>query len=282
MSGRKVLKLTHFAGTIWLIVCLGYILVSILRQLGVKWWVIFSLSGHSVLIILMLISLYLFLIFQGIKRATISAEHPLTSSGPYLLLYDVSPILGAFAAGIGLMGSSEVAELLLGVALGTMGATFLSWIIVDPAVGLVEMLLPTSREHRVERLAKAKAVRVEMQKTREQLLDEVLLREKMSKQRWEEELRLQAKRLAEITTNGQIDFQTECEVAQIGLESWQFGGLGCMQHLHEMAIAECKKNEESNVVIDHISVLWNGIGKWQSGGLSEMISFNDKIPSVQR
>ncbi len=282
MSGQKILKLTHFAGTVWLIVCLGYLLVSVLRQLGIKWWVIFSLSGHSVLIILLLISLYLFLIFQGIKRTTISAEHPLTSSGPYLLLYDISPLLGAFSAGIGMMGTNQISQLLLGIALGTMGATFLSWIIIDPAIGMIEILLPQSRKHRIARLNKTKYLRQKMQKSREQLLENVLLKEKTNKQRWQEELMSQAKRLAEITTRDQIDFQAECEIAQIGLQSWQIGGLSCMQNLHDMAMAECKKKKQNEAVIDHISILWDGIGKWQSPALSEMINFNNKTTSIQK
>ncbi|HPS56448.1 MAG TPA: hypothetical protein PLP05_12685, partial [Sedimentisphaerales bacterium] len=267
-------------GTIWLIVCLGYILVSVLRQLGIKWWIIFSLSGHSALIILLLISLYLFLIFQGIKRTTISAEHPLTSSPPYLLLYDISPLLGAFSAGIGMMGTYENSQLLLGLALGTMGATFLSWIIIDPAIALVEIILPASHKHRTERLAQAKDLRQKMQKSREQLLEKVLLKEKTSRQLWQKELMLQAKRLAEITTGNQIDFQKECEVAQIGLRAWQTGGLSCMQHLHDMAMVECKN--KNMVIIDHISVLWDGIGNWQSPHLTKMITFDDKISSNRK
>ena len=282
MSGRKILKLTHFAGTVWLIICLGYILVSVLRQLGIKWWVIFSLSGHSILIILLLISLYLFLIFQGIKRTTISVEHPLTSSPHYLLLYDISPLLGAFSAGIGMIGTYDTSQLLLGLALGTMGATFLSWIIIDPAIGLIEMLMPASRMHRTERLTQAKYIRQQTQKSREELLKKILLQEKTNKQLWEKDLILKAERLAEINAGNQIDFQAECEVAQIGLESWQTGGLSCMKHLHDMAMVKCQKKKLNNVVIDHISVLWDGIGNWQSPCLSKMINFKDNISSIQK
>ena len=37
--------------------------------------------------------------------------------------------------------------------LGTLKTTFIVWIVIDPLVGVIEMLLPESREHRAERLA---------------------------------------------------------------------------------------------------------------------------------
>ena len=81
MSHRKALKLVHLASTTWFMLCMGYILVLALRQAGIHWWVIFSLSGHSALLIFLLISLYLFAIFRGVgSNQRIEMEHPLTST----------------------------------------------------------------------------------------------------------------------------------------------------------------------------------------------------------
>ena len=68
MSKRRVLKLIHIGGTGWFILCVGYILVLALRQAGFCWRVIFPLSGYLALIVLLLISLYLFAVFRGVAR----------------------------------------------------------------------------------------------------------------------------------------------------------------------------------------------------------------------
>jgi hypothetical protein len=273
MLARRMLKLIHFSGAIWLMGCIGYILILILRQANVGWWVIFSFSGHSILIILILISLYLFIIFREISRTQLSVEHPLTSANYYLFLYDISPFLGTLAGFIGMTGTNRVSHFLLGIALATLGATFLSWIIIDPAAGLLEMLLPACRQHRIARLAKARELRQEMQKGREQLLAKVLLEEESNRLLWQKTLMPEVERLAEILTSSKIDFQTECEVAKIGVKTCQIGGLSCMRHLHDMAIAVCKKKNRSTALVDYISIYWDGIGSWRSLSLPEIINF---------
>lgn len=270
---RRMLKLIHFAGTIWLIGCIVYILVLVLRQAGVDWWVIFSFSGPSILIIMLLTSLYLFIIFREINRTQLSEEHPLTSAYHYLFLYDISPFLGALAGCIAMTGTQTVNQFLLGIALGTLGATFLSWIIIDPAVGLLETLLPASRKHRLARLTRARELRHQMQQNREQLLAQVLSQEKLNRQTWQKTLIPQAERLAEILASNNIDFQTECEITKIGVETYKTGGLSCMKYLRDMAIAACKNKSRNTAFIDYISIYWDGIGNWQSLPLGEMIIF---------
>ena len=143
MSSHRTLKSIHLAGTAWFILCVGYILAFALRRAGVNWWVIFSLSGHSVLIVFLLISLYLFAMFRGVTQSqAIEIEHPLTSTDYYTVLYITTPFLGGLAGCLGMIGVSAIKQFLLGVALGTLGATFLVWVIVDPVAGLLEMLLP--------------------------------------------------------------------------------------------------------------------------------------------
>jgi len=278
VSRRRILKLIHLAGTAWFILCVGYILAFALRRAGVNWWIIFSLSGYSALIVFLLISLYLFAIFRGAARSqTIEVEHPLTSTNYYTVLYITIPFLGGLAGCLGMIGGSAIKQFLLGVALGTLGATFLAWVIVDPVTGLLEMLLPpASRKHRAERLAQAKAEREKRQKDRERLLAEVLAKEKSERLGWQEALKPQAEKLAELLTTNRIDFkQAEREAANIGVKAWQIGGLSCMRQLRDMAMDLCKKKyQDSMIVDDYVSTWWDGIGSWRNQPIGENIELS--------
>ncbi len=154
MMARKLLKRIHLVATIWLMSCTVYLLAVTLRQAGLQWWQIFPLSGHSALVILLLVSLYLSAFFRGADGARyIEIEHPLTSSDCYLGFYVSTPLLGGLAALLAATGVPDAGRLLFSIAMGTLGTTFLVWIVIDPAAGAVEMLLPASRRHRTERLA---------------------------------------------------------------------------------------------------------------------------------
>jgi len=277
MTRHKTLKLIHLAGTAWFVLCVGYILAFALRKAGFHWWIVFSLSGHSALIVSLLISLYLFAMFRGVKGSqAIEIEHQLTSTDYYTVLYITTPFLGGLAGCLGMIGGvSAIKQFLLGVALGTLGATFLAWVIVDPVTGLLEMLLPAaSRKHRAERLAQAKAEREKKQKDRERLLAEVLAREKSDRRGWQEALKPQAEKLAELLTTNRANFrQAEREAADIGVKAWQMGGLSCMRHLREMAMDLCKKKYQDSMIVDYVSSWWDGIGSWRTPSLQEMINF---------
>lgn len=276
MSGHRTLKSIHLVSTGWFIVCAGYVLVLALRQAGVHWWVIFSLSGHSAVLIFLLISLYLFAVFRGVSRSQkIDIEHPLTSTNYYRVFYVVTPFLGSLAGCLGMIGVDTISQFLLGIALGTLGTTFLVWVIVDPATGLLEMRLsPPSRKHRIERLAQAKAEREKRQKGRERLLAEVLAKEDSHKHRWQEVLKPQAEKLAGLLTTDGIDFeQAEHEAVDIGLNAWQIGGVGCMRQVYDMAMAICRRKNQNGVIVDYIPVWWDGIGSWRTPSLQEMIIF---------
>ena len=83
---KKILKLLHIAGTGWFVLCVAALLVIVLREAQVRWWVIFSLSGYSAVFCFVLISLYLFAIFRGtVRNAKTDSQHPLTSSISYML-----------------------------------------------------------------------------------------------------------------------------------------------------------------------------------------------------
>lgn len=266
MTRRKIPKLIHLAGTVWFIVCVGFIVVLALLQAGVEWWIVFSLSGHGALIVLLLISLYLFAIYRGISSSqNVHVEHPLTSTTYYSVFYVAAPFLGGFAGFFGTMGVNTTRQLLLGIALGTFITTFLVWVIIDPLTGLLEMLSPASRKHRIERLAGAKAQRERRQRERQRLLAEVFSKEKTDLYHWRKILKPKAEKLAKLLLKSdRTDFkQAEREAVDIGANAWQIGGLSCMRELRDMAMAICKKAAKSDVV-DYISVWWDGIGTWRN------------------
>lgn len=270
MSGHKTLKSFHFAGTVWFTVCVGYILVLALRQAGVNWWVVFSLSGHGVLIVLLLISLYLFAIYRGISSSQkVQIEHPLTSTSYYAVFYVITPLLGGLAGCLGMIGISTIGQFVLGITLGTLGTTFLVWVIIDPLAGLLEMLLlPASRKHCTERLARAKVLRQSRQRNRERLLTEVLAKAESEQDHWREVLRPKAEKLAGLLTTNEIDFrQVEREAVSIGVNAWQIGGLGCMRELRDMAIAIARQRNQNKSVVDYIGAWWDGIGSWREPSL---------------
>jgi len=270
MSERRTLKLIHLASTLWFILCVGYILISALRQAGVRWWVIFSLSGYSVFLFLLLMSLYLFAIFRGISSSQkVKIEHPLTSTNYYRVLYVTTPLLGGLAGCLGMIGVETISQFLFGTSLGTLGATFLVWVILDPAIGLLEMLLPpASRKHRAQRLARAKALREKRQKDRERLLAEVLAEEKSVRNHWQKLLNPNAEKLAGLLTADRIDFkQAELEAVDIGVNAWQIGGLSCMRQLRDMAMAIARQRSKNKAVIDYIDLWWDGIGSWRNTSL---------------
>jgi hypothetical protein len=167
-----------------------------------------------------------------------------------------------------MIGISAIGQFVLGVALGTLGTTFLVWVIVDPLAGLLETLLPpVSRRHRAERLAQAKALRQSRQKYRESLLKDVLVKEELERRHWRKVLKPKADRLAEMLTAGEIDFkQIEREAVGIGVNAWQIGGLSCMRELRDMAMALAKESNKS--VVDYVGVWWDGIGSWREPSLA--------------
>jgi hypothetical protein len=269
MKKKDIFKLTHFASTAWFMLCIGYILVLALRQAGFQWWVIFSLSGYSALLVLLLVSLYLFAVFRGIDRSQkIEIEHPLTSTAYYTLFYDTSPFLGGLAGCLGMIGTSKISELTSGIALGTLATTFLVWIVVDPATGFLENLLPASRRHRIQRLSQIKALRQQQQQEQNAMLEKALAIEEQNKQKWQQALQPYSKRLVGLLAGNQVDpEEAENEVVSIGANAWQIGGLNCMRQLYSMTIEQCKKNYQNQMAVDYLSSWWDGIGTWRNPSL---------------
>lgn len=269
MIKRNILKSIHITSTIWFIICVGYIFVVALRQAGVNWWVVFSLSGHGALVAFFLISLYLFAIFRGISSSQkVYLEHPLTSTTYYAVFYVAAPFLGTFASCIGMIGVNSVSQFILGIAMGTLGTTFLVWVIVDPGIGLLEMVLPASRKHRAKRLELLKIEREEKQKHRDLLLTEVLEKEEKDKQKWKEILKQHAEELSGLLSIYNVeDRYAEMNAIDIGAKAWQIGGISCMRELRDMAISIYKQKNKNKDFVDYISFWWDGIGSWKAPSL---------------
>ena len=266
MSVRRTLKITHLASTVWFMLCIGYLFVLVLHQAGFNWWLIFSLSGHSALLIFLLISLYLFTIFgAGGKEQGIAVEHPLTTTGPYLAFYVSAPILGVLAGTVAMAGETRITQFLTGIALGTLAVTFLTWVIVDPLASMLETLSPTSREHRFQRLAEGKRQREERQRNREELLGRLFAQQEQDRRRWQVLLTPDAEKLTVLLSTNRANFeQAECQAVGIGVRAWQIGGLDCMRRLHGMALELYKDKYQNLTITDHISNWWDGIGSWRN------------------
>jgi hypothetical protein len=263
---RNILKLIHFASTAWFMLCIVYILTLALRQAGTSWWVIFSLSGHSALAVFLVISLYLFAVFRGVDRSQkIEIEHPLTSTAYYNVFYDISPFLGSLAGYIGATGVKEAGGLFLSISLGTFGMTFLVWVIVDPVIGYLERLFPTSRRHRLLRLAEAREQKLEKQEAKKQFLADILLQEKQDHKCWQESLRPCAEKIVQLLSDKSTPGRkAQEEAVELGVSAWQMGGLNCMRYLHEMIMDICKKSRRDSLTADYLSTWWDGIGSWRS------------------
>ena len=135
---------------------------------------VFSLSAHGILLALLLISLYLFAIFRGISSSQkLHEEHPITKTDQYSFFYAATPFLGGFAGLLGTIGIDTINQFISGIALGTMGMTFMVWVIVDPAIGLLETFFPESRKHYIKRQTETKVAKEIKQKERKRLLEEI-------------------------------------------------------------------------------------------------------------
>ena len=266
MNTRKTLSSVHLTSTIWFMLCTGYVFILVLKQAGFNWLVIFSLSGHLALLVMLLVSLYLFSIFRGTgDSSTMQNEHPLTSTMYYMAFYVSAPLLGAIAGLLGMIGETRIEVLSGGIALGTIGATFLTWIVVDCIAGSAELLTPQARKHRAQRLTDIKLRKQQKQTKREQLLADVLEEEKKSNRLWQQALSPQAERLATLLDAGEDDFtEAEKEAIRLGLEAWRMGGLNCMRELHSMAVKVFKQQYNERSFVDYISLWWDGVGMWRS------------------
>jgi hypothetical protein len=255
----------HVMSTAWLVVCLAYLLVVALRQRGVDWWVIFSLSGYSAVLGFVLVSLYLFALFRGVSRTQhLQPEHPLTCSEPYMMLYAAAPFLGGLAGCLSGLGLEDGGQYLHRTSLGTFGMTFAFWVVLDPTIAVLEGLVPTSRHHRSQRMARAEAERQEREANRQKILAEVIENEKKHRALWQQTLQPYAEELSALLKADADGFlRARARAVEIGAAAWRLGGIACMRQLHEMALSPSGAPSPRGPVMDYLSHWWDGIGTWR-------------------
>lgn len=264
MDRQNCSKMVHFLGMIWFVICTGYMLAYTVLRADKGWRIWISLSGYSMVLMLFLIGSYLFAIFRGVARSQQDElEHPLTSAGCYCLFYNTSSFIGALAGGLAAINITRIAHYPLMIAAGSLSVNFLVWIVVDPLLAAVEMLLPTSRQHRAERLANARRIRRQELLAKEQTLAELETSEQQELQIWNRALQTKAKELAALLSAGPAVINSRRgTVVDLGVDAWQLGGTGCMQHLHSMAMQICEDDSQDAKVVDSVSSCWCGIGNW--------------------
>ena len=272
MVRKRIFKLIHFASTAWFVVCAAFLITLAMRQVGAAWWLIFSLSGYSAVLTFVLTSIYLFAVYRGVVRGRTEQEYPLTSSIYYMAFYDICPYLGALAGLLGRAPGGPLTGLFSSVAIGSLAMTFLVWIIVDPAVCLVEMCLPASRKLRHRRVAQAKAERVQRKQESDRLLVEVNEWMSLNYEHWQSLLEPMAEELAMLMVDKKPRMNArEKKTVALGAKAWRIGGIACMRRLHEMAIANYVKHS-SRKVVDCVAIWWDGIGTWRAPALALTIS----------
>jgi gas vesicle protein len=265
MDFTKKLRSLHLVSTVWFMLCTGYVFIIAMRQTGFNWLVIFSLSGHLTLLVILLVCVYLFAIFRSIDKVPdMQKEHPLTSTPYYMTFYVSMPLLGAIAGLLGIIGEAPLSSFVPAAAMGTIGATFLTWVIIDCIAGSVELLLPQPRKNRSLRLADIKQKKRQEQAQQEQSLNEIFEREYKNKLLWESEFASKAERLADLLAsdcNDWISYQQQA--IDIGVDAWRTGGLICMKQLQNMAEGAFRKRYAGRQFTDYISAWWDGIGNWR-------------------
>jgi hypothetical protein len=257
MEFKKLTKRIHIGGTAWFMLCAAVLLVIALRQAGAGWILIFSLSGFSAVLVLLLVSVYIYAIFRGVVRTMDPVEHPLTTSSYYVLFYDSSPFLGAIAGLLGSIGQDSFSQVISTVATGTLAMTFMVWIIGDPLMGAIESGLPDSRRARLRRLAAARAEKARQQQENIELLNRVIQAEQQSLAEWNRLLDPLAEELVEAISG---PASHPGIVARIGAEAWRIGGIACMRHLHGKIQGRLKDKD----LFDPIPSWWDGIGTWRN------------------
>ena len=265
----------HMASTVLFLLSVAYVLVYALRLRGTQWWVIFSLSAPSLTIAFFLVCVYLLAIYRGAARRSLpEIEHPLTSSSYYMIMYDVSPIMGFLAGIFAMWGTTRPGEYGLGVSYGVFTGTFLVWIVVDPLLGFVESALPQSRAHRQRRLAEQRRHKKEQQRRRDAILSDVLLRLRKERESWKETFAEQAGKLAELMHAGMAGNAEDCQpqAIDLGVAAWRTGGMECMKTLHTMAHERYRLEFGEEPQVDHLSRWWDGVGDWRQKAFSEVYS----------
>ena len=263
----------HFLSTVWFLLCIGTIAAQSLRQAGLKWWQIISISGYSVVTVLFFVSVYLFAVFRGVHRHNEpDVEHPVTCQKVYKILYSFTPFLG-FAAGIfsrtGIEGEISLTSWLIVGAMGTFMITIANWVILDPMIAIVEGYFPGARKSRTARLEALRVEREKILKQRQKLLEELAEKERQEQREQREDLDSAAEKLSNLILSGLTGTKgaTHPEVVDLGVLAWQKGGVKCMRLLRDLAWEKCSKKGIAPGIVDEVDYWWDGIGDWRAKSL---------------
>ena len=220
MDSQRLLKRIHVCGTLWFLLCAATLLVFSLYQAGFHWWLIFSISGYSAILLFFLFTIYLFAIYQGVVRNQTVIEHPLSTSVYYVAFYDLAPFLGSLAGFLGLSSYSSAGMVINTVTEGTLATTFLVWTVFDPMIGVVETLLPASKAHRKQRMEQARHQKLLQKEENDRLLERLERQEQQQQECWNAVFSPIARKVAELQIQQAADPLAKKQIIERGALAW--------------------------------------------------------------
>lgn len=262
MNSQRLLKRIHVCGTLWFLLCAATLLIFSLRQAGFQWWLVFSISGYSAVLLFFVFTVYLFAIYQGVVRNQTAAEHPLSTSVHYIALYDLAPFLGSLAGLLDISIQAPFSSIINTVTQGTLATTFLVWTVFDPAIGMIETILPESSAHRKSRLAQVRQQKEKQKQKNEELLRHLEQQEKELKEHWHQIFEPLVKEIAPLLTPANANDDAKSRVIEFGALAWETGEITCMRFFHRMIIEQASSPLRSPA-IDYAAIWWDGIGTWR-------------------
>lgn len=260
--GVQLFKRIHVLGTGWFVLCALYLLIVALHQAGLKWWVVFSFSGYMLITFLFLLNVYLFAIFRGVSRTQNALEHPLTTSIYYVGFYDLCPFLGSLAGAFCYLTPGMDLNLQATIPLmceGTLSFTFLVWILLDPVLGVAELMLPECAHYRRIRIQFAAEEKRQKQIENQALLKKLEKQEAENLRIWNQELESLANQAALILNQSARKENARVIIIEAGAKAWRLGGLVCMRYFHQLV-----RQKTHLSCPDFVSIWWDGIGNWRT------------------
>jgi hypothetical protein len=276
MPVERRLGICHVLVTVQYLISAGMVILWVLLQTGLHWYVVFPLSVQTFALVVLGAMIYGFATFRGAVGDRLAAEHPFTSSTPYRFLYLLLPVFGGalgavFWVGVGPLHSP------LGLSLGTVVTASAMWLLTDPVVGLVESALPQSRRLRNARLAREHERRERRKREKRELLEKLLAERRARLEQLRPYLEQHGRRLQELLLTSVDDPWRGCEEgAAIGLATWQLGGEPVMRQLYATTAGLCSEPAQSDLLfyLDH---WWNGVGEWRLGHGREALAAHQAL-----
>ncbi len=269
MPQTRILQKLHFISTLWFALSVIFIVALSLYQAGYNWFIIFSLSGYSIGLLYPIIAFYILAVFKGTQRAEEpEIEHPLTNTAIYNIFYSLCPLLGACSGLFSFQVGIGKSEFILNLSVATLIVTFMVWIIIDPLVTVIENNIPGAHEHRQKRQEAERLEQERLARERDELLQEMKVKEENEKTMLTEYLKPYATQLSDLITNNRFRFENDhivIQAGEIGLIAWQRGGMEGMKLLQDLTLTNLPESPPNSYISakDIISIWWDGIGDWK-------------------